>query len=418
MLTGDSRFDVVIAGRDLSKAEAFCEQHGGRPLQLDRQGDQFGTVTADLSPFIVVDAAGPFQAYGNSPYSVAEAALSVGAHYLDFSDDAAFTAGISLLDDKARTRGLVALSGVSSVPALSSAAVAELTDGLTDIHLIESAILPGNRAPRGLSVVRSILGQAGRPLELWRGNHWTTAKGWGDNRPVDIGIAGTAPLRSRWASLIGAPDLVLFPTQYRARSVIFRAGLELKLMHGGLALLSRLVRWRLLNSLEPLAPTLKWTAERLERFGTDRGGMLVRVIARQADTRLVSRCWKLIVEAGDGPSIPAIPARVLCEKLADDSVSPGARACLAEFSLRDAERAMSTLSIRTGRGEAAASVLFPDAVGQEDFDRLPGGVQDLHCLVDRRDWSGRASITRGRGLLSRVAAWFAGFPPAGDDVPV
>jgi hypothetical protein len=33
-------------------------------------------------------------------------------------------------------------------------------------------------------------------------------------------------------------------------------------------------------------------------------------------------------------------------------------------------------------------------------------------------FSGRAQITRGRGLLARLAASAVGFPPAGDDVPV
>ncbi len=64
-------------------------------------------------------------------------------------------------------------------------------------------------------------------------------------------------MHNRWAGLIGAPDLVLFPEHFQARSVTFRAGLDLKLLHGGLAFLSLPVRAGLIRSLSPLSPALK-----------------------------------------------------------------------------------------------------------------------------------------------------------------
>lgn len=35
-------------------------------------------------------------------------------------------------------------------------------------QVIETAILSGNRSPRGLSVMTSILSQVGRPMPVWR----------------------------------------------------------------------------------------------------------------------------------------------------------------------------------------------------------------------------------------------------------
>lgn len=161
--------DLIVAGRDRNAAVAFCAVHGGRPDIIDREDPALAARIASLSPFLVIDAAGPFQSYGARPYRVAEAALAAGAHYLDLSDDPAFTIGIARLDDVARKAGLAVLSGVSSVPALSSAAVVDLAEDMDDIHLVDTVILPGNRAPRGLSVVRAIVGQAGRPIRMWRG---------------------------------------------------------------------------------------------------------------------------------------------------------------------------------------------------------------------------------------------------------
>ena len=127
-----------------------------------------------------------------------------------------------------------------------------------------------------------------------------SATGWGERRTITLDIPGEPPVRDRWASLIGAPDLTLFPQHFRARSVSFRAGLDLKLMHGGLALLSLPVRWGLISNLSPLAPALKWMADRLEPFGSSTGGMRVSVSGRTGDGRPEQRDWTLIVRGGDG----------------------------------------------------------------------------------------------------------------------
>ena len=416
-LSADPAFDVIVAGRDLRKAERFCENKACRPLALDKAAPDFAETIAAERPFILIDASGPFQAHTEQLYRVAEAALSCGAHYLDLSDDGAFTGGIDVLDEAATEKGLTVLSGVSSVPALSSAAVTALAEGLTDIDHIESMILPGNRAPRGLSVVEAIVGQAGRPLAACRAGRWVPVTGWGDRRTVTLDVPGESPVRKRWASLIGAPDLVLFPEYFQARSVSFRAGLDLKLMHGGLALLSLPVRWGLVRSLSPLAPALKWIADRLEPFGSSTGGMKVCVSGRTQTGKAERRDWTLIVRGGDGPSIPAIPAEILCRKLAAGTVRPGARACLAEFTLEEAEAALSRLRTGTARTTQETPFLFEEVLGA-NFDTLPAEIQDLHAITFARRWTGRARIERGTSLLSRMAGAIAGFPPAGEDVPV
>lgn len=161
-------FDFIVAGRSIEKAEVFCRIHGGRPVHLDSSAGDFQNSLAKLSPFVIVDAAGPFQSYQGGDYRVAEAALKAGSHYLDLSDDAEFTRGIDCLDESAKKRDLVLLSGVSSVPALSSTAVEALRPAFSRIDLIETTLLPGNKAPRGLSVIQAILAQAGHPLTVTR----------------------------------------------------------------------------------------------------------------------------------------------------------------------------------------------------------------------------------------------------------
>lgn len=413
-LAKDPALTVIVAGRSLAAATEFCTGLQATPVALDRDAPDLADRLAAMAPFAVIDAAGPFQAYGPDPYRLARAGLQAGAHVLDLSDDAGFTAGITALDGLARAKGLVALSGVSSVPALSSAAVAVLAQGVEDIHLIESTILPGNRAPRGVSVIRAILAQAGRPLALWRGGQWQSARGWSGLQRVTLALPGAA-LPSRPASLIGAPDLALFPQAFAARSVLFRAGLELGLMHHGLGLLARLAQWRLL-ALPPLARPLRWLADRLRPFGSDRGGMRVRV-AGLASGQPVIRDWVLIAEAGDGPEVPAIPARVAVDLLRKGALARGARPCIGDLPLQALEAALRGHAIRTGQLETPAPGLFEQVLGAE-FRALPEAVQDLHQLFDQRHWQGRAEVSRGTGLLSRLICRVFGFPPAASDIDV
>ena len=404
--------EVIVAGRDAGKAAAFTAQHGGSPLGIDIGNDL--SPIADAAPALVVDAAGPFQAYGGDPYRLAWFCIAHKIGYLDFSDDAAFTAGIAALDEAARAAGCFALSGVSSVPAISAAAVRELSEGLSEIALIETALVPGNRAPRGRSVIRSILAQAGEPLAMWRGGAWRQYRGWADARRVTFG-----PGLKRWASLIGAPDLALFPQAFGARSVVFRAGLELGIMHWGLALLARLRAARLLPPLTLLTGPILWMSLPLKPFGTDRGGMTVDVTGLK-DGRPVRRRWEAIATGGDGPFIPAVPARAIVRKLSAIAPGPrpclaGARPCLFDLTLAEIEDAASGLAVEFSNCEEEAPALFERTLAR-DWLALPASIRRLHSVRDLGSFCGRAQVTRGTGPLARLAGWLFNFPPAGEDI--
>ena len=282
-----------------------------------------------------------------------------------------------------------------------------LAKGYPEIELIETALVPGNRAPRGRSVIRSILAQAGEPLAMWRGGAWRPYRGWADARRVTFG-----PGLKRWASLIGAPDLTLFPQAFGARSVVFRAGLELGIMHWGLALLARLRAARLLPPLTLLAGPILWMSLPLKPFGTDRGGMTVDVTGLK-DGKAVRRRWEAIATGGDGPFIPAVPARAIVRKLS--AIPAGARPCLFDLTLAEIEDATRGLAVEFANSEEEAPALFERALGG-DWLALPASIRRLHSVRDLESFCGRAQVTRGTGFLARLAAWLFNFPPAGEDI--
>ena len=133
LLTDDSQLTLVIAGRSLAKAQRLCAELRSlgtvMPAELDRAREIEPQLRA-IAPDLIVDASGPFQAYGDNPYRVVEAAIALGIHYLDLSDGADFVRGIARFDEAARARDVFVLSGVSSCPVLTAAVVRRLSAGM------------------------------------------------------------------------------------------------------------------------------------------------------------------------------------------------------------------------------------------------------------------------------------------------
>ena len=405
MLVRDGH-DVTIAGRRAAPLAALADDIGAGHLVLDRGGD-LAPLWAS-APDIVIDAAGPFHAYGDDPYRLPKAAIAQGCHYLDLADDADFCAGIVALDPAAKAAGVFALSGVSSVPALSSAVVAALSGG-DPIDTIETAILPGNQAPRGQAVVDSILYQAGTPIEEQIAGVPTKVRSWSNPRWFTL-----EPGMTRLGFSIRVPDQVLFPTFFSARTVRFHAGLELGLSNWGLAAFSW-VRGVLKFAVPRWMTRLtRKAAAMVERFGTNEGGMAVDVVAK-GDKGWERRTWRLVARAGDGPFIPGISARVIARSPGD--IAHGARPALAEFSLSAATDAVSDLAVTTEQASEAITPIFEQVLGAE-FAALHPEIRDSHSTFGAMRLTGRASVTRGKGLFERIIAAVVGFPKQTDDVAV
>lgn len=398
---------VWVAGRRIDAARRIATPIGASLLEIDLTGD-LSPLWA-IGPDVAIDAAGPFQSYGDDPYRIARACIEQNVDYLDLADDAGFVAGVSSLDEAARTAGRRVISGASSTPGLSAVVVTELAEGLDDIQLIDTAILPGNRAPRGVSVIASIVGQAGKPAPVWRGGQWRDVRRWTERRRyrLDANMA-------RAGYFIETPDIRLFPAAFHARSVMFRAGMELGLMNAGLRLLGAARRIWPLNMGDLGTRLIKRAADLLLPFGTDRGGMRVAVTG-SVGGEPVRRGWTLIAEAGEGPYVPAIVCRALLRRW--NNVPPGARACLAELPLSEIVNAMSDLRITTKTAETPQP-FFMQAVLQGEWHALPPEIQALHRVQDVESFSGKAEVTRGTSAIARMAAWFFRFPPAAKDVPV
>lgn len=425
LLAHEPRLTLLIAGRSQAKAEAFCQTLNGAaeavPLAFDRDTDAAARIAAAAAD-IVVDATGPFQAYGDTPYRVVEACIASGADYLDLADGADFVEGIGRFDDAAKARGVAVLSGVSSFPVLTAAVVRHLARGLARVESIEGGIAPSPYAGVGLNVIRAIASYAGREVRLTRDGAPASGRALVETRRWTIAPPGRLPLRRTRFSLVDVPDLRLLPALWPGlRGIWIGAGPVPPVLHRGLNALARLVRIGLIPTLRPLAPLFHTAINRL-RWGEHRGGMIVIVRGRDAAGQSVEWSWHMLAEGDDGPLIPSMAAAaVILRRLQGLRPAPGAYAATGALELADYQPLFAGRAIVHGCREVtletARQPLYRRALG-EAWAALPEPVRAMHDLSGDKRVAGRAEVERGTGLAVRLAAAVIGLPAAGRDVPV
>src|SRR5258707_41133 len=219
-LAGSPGTEVVAAGRHPERGQGAFDGLKLQHAKLDHSTRDFLAALKRLAPDLVIHCAGPFQ---SQDYRVALAAMAAGAHYLDLADGRQFVTRFPYyVHPDARAAQRVAISGASSVPALSSAVIDSLCARLSQIEEIQIAIAPGQRAAPGEATVAAVLGYAGRRFKWRSGGAWRDAWGWQELKRMRFYGLG-----ARWAAACDVPDLELFPKRYPGmRTMQFRASLE------------------------------------------------------------------------------------------------------------------------------------------------------------------------------------------------
>jgi len=408
--------DVIVAGRDLRKAQLFCESlPGARAARIDRAA--VAEAIDQLRPDVVADASGPFQ---NADYSVARACVEARIHYVDLADARDFVAGIGALDDAARAAGVCVISGASSVPALSGAVARKLSEGMQEVRLVEIAISSTSRATSGDAVVKAILSYVGSPVRLWRGGRWVSVLGWGEPRRVNFAVPGRKPLNGRMVQVADVPDLETLPPALPGNpSVVFRAGGELTIGNQSLRVLGLLVQGGFMRSLSPLAPFLIWAARKTSGWGVDASAMSMRVVGFEAQKThggalaAVEKTWTLVAEEGHGPEIPTMALPLCVEAILDGRVASGARHAGGVLTLEDFEPGFAALSISH---ETKSSVLPPplyERVMGRGCLALPGSVREMHRVAGDCGAQGEAVVEGPATFAARAVRKMMRFPEPG-----
>ena len=404
----------ILAGRDEGKAQVVIDCLRAKAItalfvRFDRTAPDLA-VLKNLAPFVVVDAAGPFQ---HCALALAEAAIAAKAHYIDLADARDFVARIPTLDAAAKRAGVAVITGASSTPALSHAVLDQFAKDWRRIDKIKVAIAPGNRAARGLSVVKAILSYVGAPVLVFREGAFQPVPGWGLNERIEIQGVG-----KRQVAICDTPDLDLLVSRYQpGLSAEFKAGLELGVMHHTLRAFSWLRQRKLLPGLVPLGPFLLRLANWLEPFGTDRGGMLVEVQGLDEQGAPNSLRWSLAAGSGLGPNVPALPAAILIRKLEEQSHGAYAAAGLLRYADILPFFAQIGITTKVSRMALPHAQVFERALGA-GWALLPPTTRHIHAAIPATVWRGHADVRGAQSLVGRAVAKLFSFPVTAEKVPV
>jgi|ERR1700676_3378509 len=422
LLEDDLRLTLLVAGRSLASARKYCEARPKAAAKLvptffDRtKGDT--TQLAALHATVVVDASGPFQAYGSNGYRLIEQCIECKVHYLDLADGSDFVAGIAKFDAAAQAAGVYVLSGVSSFPVLTAAVVRRLSTGIQTIQSIRGGIAPSPYAGVGLNVIRAIASYSGQRIPLKRRGRSTTGRPFTESMWFVIAVPGRIPLQSKRFSLVDVPDLrTLAELWPQATDVWMGAGPVPVPLHWALTGFAWLVRIHLFRNLSWMAGAMHFVTNHV-RWGEHRGGMFVEVSGQSASGVPVVREWHLLAEGDDGPLIPCMAVEAVIRKaLAGDPPPAGARTAILDVDLANYEALFARRTIYTGVRERAperAACLYERILGQS-WAQLAPKIRQLHSVTSVSSFAGRCTVDRGRNPLAWLIATLIGFPKAGAD---
>jgi saccharopine dehydrogenase-like NADP-dependent oxidoreductase len=329
-LAGDARIELVVAARDGDRAQAFGASVGASAEAIDTRAESFPARLAELRPGLVIHTAGPFQ---GQDYGVARAAARAGSHYIDLADGRRFVCDFgSALDASFRAAGVAAITGASTVPALSSAVVDAYRGRFARLDAIDFCIAPGQRAPRGAATIAGVLSYCGSPVQVWKDGRWQAQRGWAAPHSVRF-----ARLKTRRGALCDIPDLELFPQRYAGVSdVMFRAALEVAPTQYAFAVLAGLRRLGMSLRSPRLAQALHLAGKVFDPLGTPDGGMVVRLRGEDAQGAPLQLAWNIFAPDHHGPEIPCMATILLARRLALGEAWPaGARPCMGLLTLAD-----------------------------------------------------------------------------------
>ncbi|WP_237064682.1 saccharopine dehydrogenase NADP-binding domain-containing protein [Microbulbifer guangxiensis] len=343
LLSNDAEIQLIIAGRDKFRADLLAARlpNLAEGLRLERDSINLAAQLKALHLDLLIHCAGPFQ---EQDYRVAQACIDARTPYLDIADGRRFVCDFPRLNPAAEAAGVPLVSGASTLPALSSAALAGLAPAFARIDRASIEIAPGHRTERGLAMVRAGFESLGENFPILRNGQWHETFAGNHLRRVQL----SHPIGERWVCDFDVPDLELWPRAQRSLSDMrFGTGVQPRTLQLGLAACAHLSRLRLPSTGSWFATLGHKLAARWPG-GSPHGGMQVRISGEDKAGQALARQWQILGLNGDGPWIPAAPAAALARKfLRGEGPAPGASICWQLLEMDDILRELTPYSVVT-----------------------------------------------------------------------
>lgn len=292
--------NVVIAGRDAAKAEAFAgslgSQHSGTFVDV---ADLTSCRAALKDTTVAVNCAGPFNTLGTA---LLDACLAEHCHYVDIADDRGYVQKVRSYSERFRNVDRAAVYGCSSLPGISGALAIKACSNIDERpQRARVTLFIGNKNPKGVAAVRSLVGGLGKPLAAPQG----VLGGFADREVVSL----PPPFGRRGVFNFDSPEYDLFPDLLGVRSVSVKVGFELGIATYALAAMACLsTRWGRRSALL-LTRCGNW----FRRLGNSGGAVMTEVFWADGTVRRAS-----LHTSHHGQRMAALPcafaAHAMCEQ--------------------------------------------------------------------------------------------------------
>jgi len=180
---------LVVVGRSRARGEAVVADlgPGARFVQADMR-DADGLRNAVDGVDCVVHAAGPFV---DTEPRVLDAALAVGAGYVDVCDDASYTRWVQQRAVETRRRGLSAVTGAGVYPGVTNLLAAEIVDAARsegrEVEELDISLFAAGSGGAGPAILAATFALAARPANWYVQGERTLVPGFSHRRVVDFG---------------------------------------------------------------------------------------------------------------------------------------------------------------------------------------------------------------------------------------
>lgn len=161
-LCSDTTRSIIIAGRSLEKAQAYCKLLDGRiqPAQLDL--DQPDIALLEQMDVVIM-------CHEHNKVSFARQCLELGIHYIDISASYDWLKRLEALDNQAKASGAAAVLSVGFSPGLTNLMAMHAASQLEQVEQLDIGVLLGTGEAHGTAAINWLLGELLHTFKLRSG---------------------------------------------------------------------------------------------------------------------------------------------------------------------------------------------------------------------------------------------------------
>ena len=323
-------FDYIIAGPNINDAENLCQRLTRRYPATVFKAEQFNVhekadyakIPADAD--CVINCAGSFHTQN---HLLPTYCAKKGFDYCDTALNSNYVAGIHGLNDLAQTYQTRVIAGCGVLPSLTTAIIDEKAKQFSLVEQIDIAYHMETPKGLGLSTLKCLLHECGKPIESYGRNQQNTRyaglnlhrRFYGDN------------LGFKWQTYANFPENILLPQRFENLK-------EINTFFGTTPAWHNFIFWGLSGLVRfKVVPSGLWAPfSFFNQSGRgDCSALVIRMTGTSESYQPLKVMTKVIGEQGSGALLSALSLLTIVKKILQKKFHPGAYPAMHCFTVAE-----------------------------------------------------------------------------------